>query len=439
MVVKVSPFCTMLAGIVIAGVGQTTVHAAPDNDMMARIEKLERENAAIRKENDELRNNKILRRENTALKSSTRLAPSMPSVLSSHGKRTDPMQSYAADAPILTKAPIVEQRGVLRVWGEGGAIWSGGDPISSAYQLSDFTGLAALGGGGAPGGPAGVFNLTPKVGWEAATGFDYRFANSLWHVSGQFRYGEGNASGSASTAGNVSPAIIALLGGVIPAGTVIGGSETIATNYKETHWIADLAVGREVIGGGPDAMQVKAGLRVSELVGTMGTSDVANRYDKFPAPFVILAGFPALTSFSTTISTQADMRNSFLGAGPRIGIEGSVPLAGKWAFDYLGDAAVLFGTRTVMNTQTSNSAVTPAVFSAAAGLVNFSSVTTSRQYASLFNTDIQVGISYWMTQNAKLSASYRLDAFINASNDAAASTTNSRYIHGPRVAISGQF
>jgi hypothetical protein len=115
-----------------------------------------------------------------------------------------------------------------------------------------------------------------------------------------------------------------------------------------------------------------------------------------------------------------------------------VPFAGKWALDYLGDAAVLFGTQTLVNTQISNSAVSPAIFGSIPG-VGGSNVTTNRQYASLFNADIQAGISYWMTRNLKLSASYRLDAFISTSNDIATSTTNSRYVHGPRVAVSGQF
>ena len=69
------------------------------------------------------------------------------------------------------------------------------------FNLVDFTTLAGLIGGG--GGIPREFNLTPTVGWEAAAGFDYKFANnSPWHVSGQFRYGEGGkTSGAASSAG----------------------------------------------------------------------------------------------------------------------------------------------------------------------------------------------------------------------------------------------
>jgi hypothetical protein len=52
----------------------------------------------------------------------------------------------------------------------------------------------------------GIFNLDPKIGWEAATGFDYKFANSPWHVNGQFRYGQGgNTSGTARSSGALDP------------------------------------------------------------------------------------------------------------------------------------------------------------------------------------------------------------------------------------------
>ncbi len=126
---------------------------------------------------------------------------------------TDFFGAYAADLPVAYKARV-ETLGQFRVWGEGGAIWSGGDRIIQDFNLGNFTSgelLLGLGLGTPGGGPGGSFDLTPKIGWEAATGFDYRFANSPYHVSGQFRYGRGGkTSGSAATSGTVDPAIIDL-------------------------------------------------------------------------------------------------------------------------------------------------------------------------------------------------------------------------------------
>ena len=72
---------------------------------------------------------------------------------------------------------------------------------------------------------------------------------------------------------------------------------------------------------------------------------------------------------------------------------------------------------------------------------SFVASATDQRFATVFNADIQLGISYWMTQNLKLSASYRLDAFFNVLNQtfATSSQTSDRYIHGPRLAVTAQF
>jgi hypothetical protein len=420
--------------------------AGQTDDVLARLDALEKENAAIRKENAALSENKSLRERNAILKSSNpqpRSAPAAPIA----GAKRDPFGAYAADLPLTYKERIAETRGQFRIWAEGGAIWTGGDPISQDFALTDFTGSFPLAGGvlGSPTIP-GSFHLTPKIGWEAATGFDYRFADSPWHVSGQFRYGEGGkTSGVASSAGFLNPALLALIPGGVAgpfAGAVIGGSETFATNYKENHWLADIAVGRDVFGTGPSAMQVKGGIRVAEFIARTSTSDNQNAFINFRAPVQISGPTgPFISAINYTNSTVTDDRNSFLGAGPRIGIEGSVPFAGNWAFDYLGDAAVLFGTQKSLNTTTTAGTITPAILlgGGSGGSIN---TFRSARFATVFNADIQVGVSYWLTQNFKVSASYRLDAFINVQNQESTAVTNltpDRYTHGPRVGVAGQF
>ncbi|WP_315831181.1 Lpg1974 family pore-forming outer membrane protein [Bradyrhizobium prioriisuperbiae] len=414
------------------GIGAAgAAHAASNDDMVVRLNMLEKENAAIRKENAALRQNKSLREQNATLKSSSvepRAAPKADATYS------DPFGAFAADLPLAYKARPVESPGQFRVWGEGGAIWSGGDPVASDYSLTDFS---RLGGNGlfsisAP----GSFDLTPKVGWEAAAGFDYRFAASPWHVSGQFRYGEGKASGFASSANpGIDPALL--------AGTAfssLSGSQSIAATNKETHWLADIAVGRDVVGAGASAMQVKFGLRLAEFVSETSTTNKISNAGTFAKPVDIFGnGSLLISQFSTSQTDANGQRSSFFGAGPRVGIEGSVPFAGNWAFDYLGDAAVLFGNQKLVSTSSTTTANDPLILF---GGVNFLDRSTDQRFATVFNADVQAGVSYWMMPNLKLSASYRLDAYFNVLNQTFSTDTKQtldRYIHGPRLGLSATF
>jgi hypothetical protein len=96
----------------------------------------------------------------------------------------------------------------------------------------------------------------------------------------------------------------------------------------------------DIAGSGPSTPQPKGGLRVAEFVTRSSSSDVRAA----TSTAVALPGFPAITNFSTTLSTS-----------------------------------------------------------------------NNRLFAGVLSADIQVGVSYWMTQNLKLDADYRLDAFINVS------------------------
>jgi hypothetical protein len=427
--------------------GQTAL-AGSDDDLRERLTALERENAAIRKENALLRANKELRRENTALRSVSGPAPASTPVgvaEAAAGLRHErnPMEVYAADLPI--KAPrVIETTGQFRVWGEGGAIWSGGTSRTMGYGSGDI--FSAL-----LGSSSGVFELKPKVGWEAAGGFDYRFANSPWHVSGQFRYGRsGKASGEASSAYSADPAILDILSEALFQGgaqlTSLTGGDRVSARYNETHWLADLAVGRDVLGSGPNTMQVKFGVRMAEFSSRLSTSRQNNVVFTVEEPLEPPVGPPFDTIAIATGSSGA-LRSSFLGIGPRIGIEGSVPFAGKWSFDYLGDVAVLFGRQRLRDVTTSTTAITPPI----AGLLfggglpgSFTSTSTAtdERTATVVNADLQAGVSYWMTPNVKLSASYRVDAYfgvLNTTFNRNDKQTIDRYIHGPRLGVLAQF
>lgn len=364
-------------------------------EVHARLELLERQNAAIRKENATLRENQRLLGENARLKLQSARAAAEPATTGPRSlppRNNNPLQAYAAALPV--KALPLEAPGQFRAWVEGAAIWSGGDSVFSNYSINGVT---------------GVFDLTPKVGWETAIGFGHRFAGSPWHISGQFRYGEGGETNGTRTIGiSVGPAT---------------GAETSSAAHKETHWLADLAVGRDIAGSGPGALQLKGGVRLAEFVARSSDSDLQTA---------------TLAGASSTVLVSTDRRASFLGAGPLVGIEGAVPFAGKWSFDYNGDVALLFGRQesllTVRNLNT---------FSGPPPFVSDTVMTGSdRLFAGVLSADIQVGVSYWLTQNLKLGAGYRLDALINVFNQAGssgASLTPDRYTHGPRVTLTGQF
>lgn len=407
---------------VLAGLAAESAAAGSADDLTARIDALERQNAAIRRENEVLRENKRLLEQNAKLKSETgssaakssrASAAAQPVVLPSRSE-TSVFDAYAAD--LAVKAPPRAAPAQFRAWVEGGAIWSGGDPVSSSY--TNLSSIAAS---------SGVFDLTPKVGWEAAIGFDHRFANSPWHVSGQFRYGEAKAKGT--NASSLS-------------GTGAGGSQTLTqindVNYRETRWLADLAVGRDIFGSGPGALQLKGGVRVSEFSTRLFDNSTLNQTVSLNAPIVLIPGYPALSNYSTTTANLFDSSVSFLGAGPLVGVEGSVPFAGRWSFDYAADAAFLLGRQQNTGTGTTVTSIVPAIIPTNTD----ASSSTTRQFAGVLSADIQAGVSYWLTQNVKLGASYRLDALINVFNESGKANngyTPDRYTHGPRVTLTGQF
>ncbi|WP_342733767.1 Lpg1974 family pore-forming outer membrane protein [Bradyrhizobium sp. B117] len=389
-----------------AAVTATGAAAGELEDVNARLEQLERQNAAIRKENAALRENQRLLGENNRLKSrgthaaveavQTSARPQQENgtflaVSAASRQARNPLQSYATDFPV--KAPPLAGPAQFRAWIEGGAIWSGGDPVFSTYSGNNVT---------------GVFDLTPKIGWEAAVGFDHRFAGSPWHVNGQFRYGEGGETNGTRT--------------IDFGGGVLAGTQTFGAGYKETHWLADLAIGHDIAGRGPDALQLKAGLRIAEFTARSSDSNVQ-------------AG--TVRGISVTQSNFDDRRASFLGAGPLIGLEGSVPFAGKWSFDYSGDVALLLGRQQSQNTVRSLFVSSPPPT-----VIDQIATGSDRLFAGVLSADIQVGVSYWLTQNLKLGAGYRLDAFVNVFNqDGSANSgfTPDRYTHGPRVTLTGQF
>ncbi len=397
-----------LGGVVAAN----PAFSAQIDDVIARNEALEREIVAIRKENARLREKKALPHQTTAQKSKS--GPLSAVATSDPARRPDPFGAYAADLPLAYKGPARAEAGQLRLWAEGGAIWSGGDPIYSFFNRS------ALSTGPQPStNIPGYFALTPKPGWEAATGFDYRLAASPWHVSGQFRYGEARQSASALFSNSI------IIPNVPP--TTVISSDSPRADYRETHWLADMALGRD-FGNGPYAMQFKFGVRAAELSGATIASNPRS---------VVVPGSGVFFSDVDNVLQQS----KFLGAGPRFGIDGSAPIGMGWTFDYLGDIAALFGTQKFQRTSSFDNPIF--LNNPVSAVPPF--IDATQKFGAVFNSDIQLGVSYWISQNLKISASYRLDAFFNVlttldvKNDPTRLQPIDRYIHGPRLAVTGQF
>jgi hypothetical protein len=425
--------------------------AAPLGDDEARLAAIERELAILRKENAALREQAQLQGENAKLRdrlrekmseslpapaqqaapapptSPQRLwvqepAPSVQSIKlppSLAAAVSDPRvaSAYGADMSVPLKALPAPVKGELNVFVEGGAFWTGGDPA----RTTRFDTAASSQGFGPSGGP---FDLTPRVGWQGAVGFDYRFAGLPWHVSAQFRYGRAGdkADGDASSIGPVLEVV-----GPGLAFNVTATAQTTATN-RESHWLADFAIGRD-LNTGPDAMQVKVGFRVVEL---------SSRIRQINNSQVLGLQFPFFGGFiASQTNTDREQDASFRGAGPRIGVEGAIPLRAGWQLDYLAGAAVLFGTRRFGTIFKETDVTTSNILGVGGPPSGFVITGSDQRGATVANVDLQAGLAYWVTPGFKVSASYRLDAYfgvLTTLDIAGGQRAIDRYFHGPSVA-----
>jgi len=320
-----------------------------------------------------------------------------------------PEIALAADLParpaMATKAPPATFRDRWSWWVEGGAGALAGDP-----------GVAGLAG----------FDVDAKRwGWEAAIGFEYRPSMSPWIWSAQFRYGNHGSN----TASN-NP--IAVFPTNSPTPTVfVPYVGTNSATRKEHHWVADFMVGRDLgLGGGQNTLRF--GVRVAEIRGkTNGSARWENLLGN--------TANPTCPSYCWNEQRDYEQTNSFLGAGPRLALDGQVPLGNRWALEYAGGVAALYGRRkaeqTVSITRISQTIppATPAPGPCATGCPVGAS---SSNNGFVFNADAMLGFSYAITQNASLMVSYRFDGYWNALRgyDSNGNVENlNRFYHGPMV------
>jgi len=331
-----------------------------------------------------------------------------------------PLSARSADFAL--PAPVAEPSGDFRAFVSGGAFWTGGEPIPYGSSFGALDGF--------------IFLLdptvTPNVGWNAGTGFDYRLPASPWHVNGQFRYGQSRGSGS-GTPLSFSSADTDINGNP----ETESGSATTSASLAEKHWLVDFGAGYE-FPFAHNTFQVNFGVRAARLSATITS----------PFAFALALSDPLAVPPDPTSQTESEssvtvQKSTFLGIGPRVGVEGSVPF-GKFAFDYAANAAYLFGNTRINSESTSNISVTSAPPGTGTNL-SLNGITSSSTYGqgtAVINGDFLVGVSYWFTPAFKITLDYRLDAYLAPlrSFDINGNVvSHDRYYHGPEIMLVAKF
>jgi hypothetical protein len=256
--------------------------------------------------------------------------------------------------------------------------------------------------------------LGNKAGWgpEGAIGFDWNVLPQM-HVIGQFRYGTAQKSRafafSAASSGGTS---------FSTAGT---------QKLREDHWLVDFGIGRDFGLGAGHALW-SLGVRVADLRAKWTANGSFSATTTTPA--TPLGVVTSTNVFSGAFS--AEQRSTFIGAGPRFGLQGEIPLGGQWSIDWLAGAAVLFGERNLQQTATVAITKGPVV----------TVVGTSSDSRAVFNVDAQAGLSYWITPATKVTASYRFDGYFKALktlNSAGNVTDIDRLYNGPMLRVTTRF
>ena len=248
---------------------------------------------------------------------------------------------------------------------EGGVLWTGG---RGGFIEVPFFDAAAP-------------NVRPGIGWTGAVGIDYQWAGSPWHLNLGFRYGQSKEK--KATFFSTSP------------------TATGAYALREEHWVADFMVGRD-LGIGLGKSQIKFGLRIADLSHTADSTGVYS---------------------SSANAIRA--RSTFFGIGPRVALEGSVPLGGAWNFDYGVGAAALFGTRKYSQDE-----------------INEIEHERATRGGAVFNADVSGAFAYWLTPHFKLAVGYQFDGYwkgllVDVSDDNR--QTVNRFYHGPVIRATGKF
>jgi hypothetical protein len=126
------------------------------------------------------------------------------------------------------------------------------------------------------------------------------------------------------------------------------------------------------------------------------------------------------TAFCVTHRRDYTQNDSFFGGGPRLELDGSIPLAPRWSIDYMGGIAALYGRRTAVQTVNISQSVqtaypTPLPAQLQPNCIAGCPVNAAfADNAWVPNADAMIGLSYQITPNIKTTLSYRFDGYWGA-------------------------
>ncbi|RWM10565.1 MAG: hypothetical protein EOR72_24200 [Mesorhizobium sp.] len=262
-----------------------------------------------------------------------------------------------------TSVPLAASLPKVTVFVEGGVNWANGDRLYPNTPLPDF------------------FSPFAGAGGEVAAGLDYRIDNT-WHVSASFRYGWNQRNrhhGTSEVVTFARPPGDGTSGPNNSFDTTDARAGTV--HVRSSHLVADFAVGRD-LGIGSGEAQVKLGLRYADLS------------EKISGPGVAYIG----TSLGSLTSVDnAYLKSRFQGLGPRVAVEGSMPISGQWGVDYGAGAAYLFALKR------------DRTFALSGG-----EMITQSDKKGVFNLDASLALTYNFTPATKVAVGYRADAYFGA-------------------------
>jgi Legionella pneumophila major outer membrane protein precursor len=308
--------------------------------------------------------------------SSLALATSAPAVMAAD---LPPRPPIASKAP----PPVPAAPNRWTVWVEGGAQGVLGDPFVPALNPP--------------------FDAKPRNwGPKGAAGLTYHF-DSFWLVSLDFGYGANRRTLNSFQVACTSP--------------LCTSSPTHGANSatrKEYGWVTDIMFGRDV-GLGSGTAQLEGGMRIADIRGTT-SGNIAW----------------AKTSVGTGQSVYSQT-NKFFGIGPRVALDGTVPLSGPWYLDYQFGVAGLFADRSTNQT------------SSMSGIGCFGPCPLNGSISSnglVFNPNAMIGLSYAFSPSVKMTINYQVDAYLDAFrvfNAAGAPTYTNRIDQGPNLRLTWLF
>lgn len=259
---------------------------------------------------------------------------------------------------------------------------------------------------GAPGGDYYPQFAMPDDGWSMGGEFGFRPADGPWSFVGRLRYGQ---SGTDKLGGSYAD---------------LGEEETFTSQasarHRETQIIADLEIGRDVglgmLGEGA-SLRVFGGVRFGQFKGK----------GAFSSSFYF-SGYGG--QFQSSGGTDLDIERTFIGAGPRIGVDAMMPLplVERVSLSVGVAGALLFGKQKL---KASGSYFT--YF----GSGNYE---LERSDAVVVpNLETSLALSWLVSESAKFSLGYRIDRYFDVydiSGGRDIYEEGDRVIHGPFLKIS---